>query len=790
MHSLKRSRVLIVLDDLVVVLRHVATAATETALSTLALIPLVILPAVAAMGSQPVGPTSNADAPGLMASKLSGLTGAGSFGLFPRISDANDEVDWSLETRGPRGWIMAIAWSPNGNQLAFGESTGVVRIYETKSWQLVGLLVGHDESVHDVAWSPDGRWLATLSRDKALRIWQADGTPVATSGANAALVRSISWSPDSRLLSSCMGRQVAIWDRNADLRRTWKAHQNFVLHTDWCPDGKRIASASNDGTVRVWDLSGARQVKPEPGKGADDAEWLVPSTIAQRHGANVAGLCWCPDGERLASIDEQGDLRIWPAMQKPAVTHRHELARAMDLAWSPDGQCLASTGAKSIRFWTSEGKPSRDLPLRDLHPYCLTWSPDSQRLGVAMSPDDVFLCVVDRKGAASRVIKGYKTSEHRRRPVVWTPNGKSLTSASRDAWLRYWRTEGAPGPSWRPPGRRLDFLVATPDRRLIATYSFGDAAVRFWNNDGRAGPVRQPLGVRSMAWSPSGNLLAVGPTNGLIQLVNNDGTTENTLEAPRTHITGLYWSPDGLRLALTVPEEASVFVGHVKSTEWTVMQGQASSIRSVAWHPEADRLAAIDLDGQVYSWHTDDPQPRLWYRHSGQGKAVSWSPDGRWLASAGKGICFMTPDGKVACRVAPAEVYFGNGLRWSPDGKWLAAQGHNHSIYLCKPDGTIGPVLIGENLESASLTWRDDGQQIACTTYDNTVIVWNSADGTTQWVGYALPDGKAAVVTHKGQLVTDHDATFHERFVFVRRLNDGRVLLSDPPFSTWSRPCR
>jgi WD40 repeat protein len=241
---------------------------------------------------------------------------------------------------------------------------------------------------------------------------------------------------------------------------------------------------------------------------------------------------------------------------------------------------------------------------------------------------------------------------------------------------------------------------------------------------------------------------------------------------------------------LAVREQpASIFVRDMETAEWIVLGGGASAIRSVAWHPKADRLAGIDLAGLVYLCNTDNRQTRLVYQHSQQGRFVTWSPDGQWLASAGgKDICFITPDLTVATRVTLGPATAVNGLRWSPDGQWLAVQDYDNSIHLYEPDGTTGPVLIGENLETASLSWRHDGRHIACTTIDNTMIVWDANDGSTQWVGYALPEGKAAVVTRHGDLVTDHADAFFQRYVFVRRLRDGRALLSDSPFFGSSRP--
>jgi dipeptidyl aminopeptidase/acylaminoacyl peptidase len=156
---------------------------------------------------------------------------------------------------------MAVAWSPDGKRLASASHDGTIRVWELGAGKEVHRLVGHDSIVDAVAWSPDGKRLASGGADTTVRLWD-----VAT------------------------GKEIGRWD----------GHKDRVRAVAWSPDGKRLASASNDATVRLWEVATGSLVRRFVG-----------------HEAAVDSLDWSPDGRRLASAGGDTTLLLWAVRDHP-----------------------------------------------------------------------------------------------------------------------------------------------------------------------------------------------------------------------------------------------------------------------------------------------------------------------------------------------------------------------------------------------------------------------------------------------------------------------------------------
>src|SRR6266702_2279056 len=195
--------------------------------------------------------------------------------------------------------VWGVAWSPDGKRLATGSRDRTARIWDIESGsQLLVVLRGHNGKVRGVAWSPDGGRLATASADRTARIWDADhGRELATLHGHSDEVRAVAWSPDgTRLASASDDRTARIWDAGHGQEIvTLHGHCDYVRAVAWSPDGKQLASASADRTIRIWDTHSGAQI------------------VVGAHIAPVEGVSWSPDGTRVASSSYDGTSRIWNA---------------------------------------------------------------------------------------------------------------------------------------------------------------------------------------------------------------------------------------------------------------------------------------------------------------------------------------------------------------------------------------------------------------------------------------------------------------------------------------------
>jgi WD40 repeat protein/tRNA A-37 threonylcarbamoyl transferase component Bud32 len=362
----------------------------------------------------------------------------------------------TLEGGGP-----CVCWSPDGKRLASG-SGGVVKVWDVRthvpSRQEARTLKGHNDRVFSVCWSPDGKRLASASRDGTVRVWDAArGVVVLSLRVDWDHPLSVCWSPDGTRLASASG-VVRVWDvEKGRVVRTLAALNTGTYSVSWNPDGTRLAGASLDGRVTVWEVDGGRE-----------------SLSLKTHTGPARSVCWSPDGTRLACAAEDGSVLVWAAAsgRETLYAQRHSdrdagspvrgRAPVLGVCWSPDGTRLAcASGDNTIRVWDAEkGQELYTLqghafsvasghargtekeeevhtPQGHMNFCCVCWSPDGTRL--ASGSDDKTVKVWDAIGGREALTLPGHTA-----PVLsvcWSPDGMRLASGSEDGTVKVWESE-------------------------------------------------------------------------------------------------------------------------------------------------------------------------------------------------------------------------------------------------------------------------------------------------------------------------------------------------------------
>ena len=305
-----------------------------------------------------------------------------------------------------------------------------IKLTELKPYQL-HTLEGHKYAVLSVAYSPDGKTIASGGGDKTVRRWDAArGNPIGEPLKHDNWVYSVAFSPDGKTIASgSRDKTVRRWDAATGnpIGKPLK-HDDGVRSVAFSPDGKTIASGSDDYTVRRWDAASGK-----------------PIGLPLWHGGVVFSVAYSPDGKTIATgsilasgIFSGGIVRRWDAASGNPIGEAMKHMHVRSVVFSPDGKPIASgSWDKTVRRWdAATGKPI-DEPLKLNFPvYSMAYSPDGKT--IASGGDNG---TVQRWDAASGKPIGEPVKHgHRLVSVAYSPDGKTIATVGADKIVRIWQT--------------------------------------------------------------------------------------------------------------------------------------------------------------------------------------------------------------------------------------------------------------------------------------------------------------------------------------------------------------
>jgi eukaryotic-like serine/threonine-protein kinase len=290
--------------------------------------------------------------------------------------------------RNHSGPVLCVAWSPDGKYIASASADRTVHVWNAIGKKRIAAYQEHSKLVSSVSWSPDGARIASGSWDTTVQVWQVQGArKLFTYRGFSREVSSVAWSPDGAYIAA------ASWDTSVQLRQaatggrlyTYQGHTGPVYAVAWAPRGAHaeaerplssIASASGDplnadvdNTVHVWDaLSGER------------------SYTYREHFFYVQAIAWSPDGTKIASASADTRVQVWDvASGHTLLTFRGHSARVNAVCWSPDGQVIASASDdRTVQIWdASSGHKFLTYRGHSKEVCALCWAPLGKKIASA-----------------------------------------------------------------------------------------------------------------------------------------------------------------------------------------------------------------------------------------------------------------------------------------------------------------------------------------------------------------------------------------------------------------------
>ncbi|MDX1977422.1 MAG: SpoIIE family protein phosphatase [Pseudanabaenaceae cyanobacterium bins.68] len=574
-------------------------------------------------------------------------------------------------------------------------------------------LEGHGYWVNKVRFSKDGKYIASASSDRTIKVWQSNGLLLQTLQGHGNAVTSVAFSPNGKLLVSCSrDNMLRLWRWDDQLGKfgdqpvqMLKGHDGPVLDVCFSPDGELIASASEDTTVKLWKLNGTN-VK----------------TMRGGHERWVTCVAFHPNGKTLVSGSADRTLIIWTLNGNVSRTLKGHESFVEGVDFDPAGNALVSCGRdRTVRLWGIDGMLLRTFQGHSDRVWGVAFAPDGTMIASASSDRTIKLW--DLEG---RMIKSLNSHGDVVNSVAFNPDSKSLVSGSRDTTVKLWSPQGNPLLKIAGHSDEVYCVAVSPDLKLIA--SAGKEKVILVRSI--AGQVIARLEghlerVNRLCFSPDGSTIVSVSGDSSVKLWSRDGQLITSLGSHRSEVHSVVYRPDG-QIFATSSADSTIRVWLADGTWLQTLSGHTGDVYAIAYSPDGSLLVSVGKDKVICLWNWEGKLLRSFEGHSAEIFAVCFRPDGNQFATAGmdQSIKFWDLEGNLIKTLNghSAEI---RAICYSPDGKALASASDDTTIQFWGLDGTLLRTFNGHQAAVRDLFFHPEGKYIISASLDHHLILWN-----------------------------------------------------------------
>lgn len=523
-----------------------------------------------------------------------------------------------------KGWVVSLAFSPDGKTLASGSRDFITKLWDVDSGQCLYTLREHEHEVWSVTFSSDGETLATGCDDNKVRLWSVNtGECLRVFQGHTNYVLSVVFNLNGReLLSGSHDNTIRLWDiETGECKKIFQGHQEEVRSLTLSPDGQMLASSSNDCTIRLWDINTGECLK-----------------VLQGHSNGVWSVTFRPQGNLLASSGIDHTVRLWDVntgeCRKVFQGHSNIVNSVAFSSW---GDFLASgSHDQTIKLWNvSNYKCYKTFQGNNNQALSVTFSPDGQMLASGGHDQKIRLWSVK----TGRVMKTFHEHTNWVWSVAFSSQGNLLASGSGDKTLKLWDIlTGKVIKIFQGHQAVVRSVTFSSDGQMLASGS-EDRMVRLWDiNTGQTVKILQghQAEIWSIAFSPDGQMLASGSLDGTVKLWDvRLGECLKTLEEHTSWVFSIAFSPDNKTLASTSPDRTIRL--------WDISTGECKTI--LREDTNGSLLVAFNMDGQIIASCSQERNIKLWkigteecfktlQAHIAHINSICFSPDNQMLISS------------------------------------------------------------------------------------------------------------------------------------------------------------
>ena len=589
---------------------------------------------------------------------------------------------------GHEGGVRGVAFSPNGKMIASASGDKKVRIW-TKEGELLNTLEGHNSVVFAVQFSPNGELIASASGDSTIKLWKVDGTLLNTLSGHKGGIWGIAFSPDGEMIASASwDRTVKLWKRDGTLLKTFRGHKGGIWGIAFSPDGETIASASVDTTVKLWHRDGT-----------------LKQTL-KGHNAGVRSVAFSPDGETIASGSWDRTVKLWERDGRLKQTLKSHNAAVFAVAFSSDSELLASASVdNTVQLWHRNGDLCKILKGHNSAVWSIAFSPDiePQLFASDTKQENGHKNFILASASWDNTVKLWKLDDSLLKNLeghrggvfssAISSDGQLIATGSDDQTVKIWQRDGTLLKTLEGHNAGVKSVVFSRDSKLIASAG-DDQTVKIWQRDGTLLKTLggHNAGVWKVVFSPDGEIIASASIDNTIKLWQLDGRLISTLKGHRAGVFGLAFSSDGAMIASTSGDN-TIKLWQRDGRLITTLKGHNAAIFAIAFSPDGKMIATASLDNTVKLWQTDS--------------ILRENPVQTTLTGHKTGVFTVA---------------------FSPDGKMIATGDGNKTIRLWHKDGILITTLKGHSDRVRDIVFSPDSQMLISAGDDQKVILWQLKD--------------------------------------------------------------
>lgn len=597
-------------------------------------------------------------------------------------------------SKGHTASVNTVAFSPGDEFIVSGSDDNSIKIWERDAkgeYQFRRTIYGcvsdrlqcdgHSSSIYSVAFRYDGMF-ASAGADRTIKLWNLAGE-----------------------------YQGSVGDATSQ-------HQGSIHKIIFSPDGELIISASADGSIKLWkkeSVSNRFSLLNTFESCAKDAPADCPG-----HRDEVNGLAIAPDGKTIVSASDDQTVKIWQidgTLLYTLTGHTDDVEAVAIDGSNREGKMIASVSRdKTIKLWSMDGDLLNTLSGHTSRVYDVAFKPHEAAIASASRDKTIKLWRLNNK-----IVTPFYGHSSRVYDVVFSPNNEMIASASRDKTANLWDLEGNLLHTFKGHTAEIEKVAFSPDSKLLATGSW-DHTIKLWQTDGKliADLIGHTDSIASLDFNPKEAIIASVAADQTLRLWDFEGNLIQTSPLTGGRAYDVEFSSDGKLIAISVGTSVQLWE-RVSAGKYRISKkigscqlldsncnSHTDDIEELSFSPDDSMIATGSRDSTVKVWDLDGNYLYTLKGHESEVEGVSFSPVGNQLVSASRDGTLVVWQHLPSATAAIASIARGNKTEFDLDS----------------PPPIISSVLKGHSAEVYAAAFSSDGQKLISSSADKTIIFW------------------------------------------------------------------